>query len=89
MAFQVRAFEPTPNPNALKVVLDRSPTETPKSYRDAAAAAGDPLASALFAIPGVSNVLLHEGWLTVGKDAGAEWKALRPRIERVLREAQG
>lgn len=88
MAFKVLAFEATPNPNALKVVLDRSPGDAPRSYREADAAKGDALAEALFAIPGVSNVLIHDGWLTVGKTPEAQWKALRPRIERVLREAQ-
>src|SRR5438128_1453945 len=67
MPYTVQEFQPTPNPNALKCVLDRPLPEPIRSFRSAAEAAGDPLGSALFAVPGVTAVLLSGGWLTVNK----------------------
>ncbi len=87
MSFKVVAFEPTPNPNALKVVLDRPPDVFPRSYRSADAAADDPLGSALMAIPGVHNILIHDGWIAVGKSADLPWPPIKSAIKRVLADA--
>jgi hypothetical protein len=83
-------FQETPNPHALKCVVEPWPAgfafEHPtRSYRSAAEAAGDPLASKLLAIPGVGNVLVREGWFTIGREAGAAWKTIRPAVEQVVR----
>lgn len=74
-------FEPTPNPNAIKCVVDPAsidlgpadPDLGIRSYfnADAARDADDPLAHALFAIPGVANLLIHTAFITVGKSPGA------------------
>lgn len=48
-------------------------------------AAGSPLAERLFAFPGVAHVLVAENVVTVGKDAGASWSALKPGIGTVIR----
>jgi hypothetical protein len=80
-------FQDTPNPNAVKCLLDRRIAEKPRSYTGAAAAAGDPVASALFALGGVTHVLIHPEWVTVCKTPDTPWKPLRAAIERVLREA--
>lgn len=87
MPYKVVKFQETPNPNAIKCVLDRSPTDTPRSYFNAAAAESDPLAAALFRIPGVTNVLINDGWITVSKDAKEPWRPLQNAVERVLGEA--
>lgn len=83
-------FLETPNPNALKCVVTPWPSgfgfEHPtRSYRTPEEAAGDPLASQLMAIPGVSNVLVREGWFTVGRETKTAWKTIRPAVERVVR----
>lgn len=88
MSYKVTRFQDTPNPNALKCVLDRSPSATPRSYFTAAEAKDDPLGSKLFAIRGVTNVLINDGWITVCKAADAPWKPIRSAIERVLGEAE-
>ncbi|MCA9298599.1 MAG: NifU N-terminal domain-containing protein [Phycisphaerales bacterium] len=87
MSFVVTSFESTPNPNAIKVVLDRSPTDVPRSYFRADQASEDALASALFEIDGVTNVLIHLGWITVGRDPRRDWASIKAGIERVLRHA--
>ena len=84
-------FQDTPNPNALKCVvkggrLGSAPGDPPRSFRDASEAAADPLAAALFAVPGVVNVLLHDTWATVNKAPEAAWKSVRPGVERALKQ---
>ena len=48
-------------------------------------AAGSPLAERLFAFPGVAHVLVAENVVTVGKDSGTSWSALKPGIGTVIR----
>lgn len=87
MPYTVREFQETPNPNAVKCILDRRVVEKTRSYFKAADAAGDAIAAALFAIPGVTNVLMNGDWVTVSKAAGAEWKGIKKAVERVMHEA--
>lgn len=97
MPLIVKEYQSTPNPNALKCVVDRPIAPPPggsgalRSYSSPAAAASDPLAAALFAIPGVRNVLIHAppkdaGWISINKATDAEWRTLKPAIERVLQD---
>jgi hypothetical protein len=88
MPYLVKAFQPTPNPNALKCILDRRIAERPRSYFNPADAAADPIGSRLFAIAGVTNILMNGDWLTVSKSAAADWPTIKTGVERVLREAQ-
>jgi hypothetical protein len=89
MPYTVRAFQPTPNPNALKCTIDRAITRSPRSYFTAAeaAAASDALAQALFAIPHITNLLINADWITVSKSPEADWKPIRAAVEKALREA--
>lgn len=88
--YNVREFQETPNPAALKCVLDRpvdplGEGHAPiRSYRTPEAAAHDPLASRLFAVTGVANVLIADTWVTVGKADSAAWKTLKPAIVKAL-----
>lgn len=86
MPYRVVEFRETPNPNALKCILDASPRPTPLSVRSAEQAQSDPIAKALFAIPGVNNLLIHDGWITVGKAQDAKWPAIKSAVERTLRD---
>lgn len=87
MPYIVTQFEPTPNPAAVKCLLDRSVCERPRSFLDAAAAAGDPIASALFTLPEVRNILMSGDWITVNTMPGSDWRKLKPAIRRILSEA--
>lgn len=86
MAFRVRAVEPTPNPNAMKFVLDRAVSEQPVSFLIAEVAGDHPLASSLFAIPGVSSLLLLNDFITINKTPDARWPDITKRVRKVLAE---
>ena len=81
-------IEDTPNPNAKKFIL-REPLTwgTARSYENADQAKDDPLASALFAIPNVTNVFYVDRWLTVTQDGGADWRALSRLVAEPIRAA--
>lgn len=91
MASKVVRFDATPNPNALKCVLDAPVGDSVRSYfrAEEASAAGDTLAMALFALPGVTSVLIHTDWLTVCKSPDAAWGAIKEGVRRALAQAGG
>ena len=73
--------ESTPNPATLKFlpgqdVLGKGTADFP----DAASAASSPLAQAIFAAPGVTAVFLGADFVTVTKDAGADWSHVKPSV---------
>ncbi|MBC8107328.1 MAG: NifU N-terminal domain-containing protein [Anaerolineae bacterium] len=82
--FRVTETQPTPNPNALKFVLDRAISENPVSFFTAASANGHPLATRLFAIPGVTTLLLLNDFVTVNKSPEKAWGEITPQVKKVL-----
>ena len=77
---------PTPNPNSMKLTLDRKVVESgSRSYVSRGRAEGDPLATALFAIPGVANVFMLNDFITVTKDSMTEWESILPAAEAAIR----
>ena len=94
MAYRITRFDSTPNPNALKCVLDRAvigPDEAPRSYRTAQAAAEDPIARALFGIDpvgSVTSVLMNADWITINKAPDADWKRVKEAARAVLSQAE-
>lgn len=89
MPYTITQFQVTPNPHALKCVLDRRIAPSGRSYRsreEAPDPAADPLGAALFAIPGVTGVLIQPDWFTISKSPDAEWSAIRREAQRALRE---
>jgi Fe-S cluster biogenesis protein NfuA len=85
---KIADIEPTPNPNALKFIL-REPLSWGISYSfdNAEKAQSDPLASALFAIPHVTNVFYVDRWLTVTQDGSADWEDLQREVAVPIRAA--
>jgi len=77
-------FEETPNPNALKCVCDETLATAPRSYRTLESAAGDALASALFAIPGIVGVFVCQDFVTVNKAPDADWRAIRKAAKKAI-----
>jgi hypothetical protein len=84
VAFCVRDVEPTPNPNALKFILDRTISDRPTSFFNAASAQDHPIALKLFAIPGVSSLLFLGDFVTVNKSPEAPWAEIKKRVKQVL-----
>ena len=79
----------TPNPNAAKFTLDRALVEgsASRSYFDAQAAAGDPLARRLFGLEGVVSLLIADNFITVTKAPPVSWDDMIPRVEAAIRES--
>ena len=87
MPWTVVAFETTPNPNAIKCVLDRPIAALPRAYRGAGEAADDEIARSLFAIEGVTNLLMLHDFVTIGKAPDAQWPAIKRAVKRAMRKA--
>lgn len=83
MPISITRIETTPNPNARKLIVDPAPGSI-RSYFTASDANDDPIASALFAIPQITNVLIHTQFISVCFKPGANWKTLSKSIERAL-----
>ncbi len=93
MPVRIVEFQTTPNPSALRCVLDAPVVTAPLSVRSRPAPgtpllAEHPLAAAIMAIPGVHGLLLHPLWLTITKDPSTPWAAVKPALARVLAAAQ-
>jgi hypothetical protein len=87
MPFRVISVEPTPNPNAMKFVLDRDCSAGTISFLNQDQAAGHPLAERLFAIRGVTSLLFLGDFITVNKSPNAGWHSIKPAVEQVLASA--
>lgn len=89
MPYRVTDFESTPNPNAIKCNVTPSPADTPRSYfnADAATEADDALAISLFAIDGVTSLLIHTSFITVNKQPDAKWGPIRKAVSKAVKDA--
>lgn len=73
--------ETTPNPATLKFLPGRDVlAEGSANFRDAEQAKDSPLATRLFAIPGVEGVYLGADFITVTKAMARDWTELKPAI---------
>jgi hypothetical protein len=79
-------FQATPNPNAGKFVVGRNVVEgkSSRSFYTAEQAAADPVALALFELDGVASIFMVEDFVTVTKDADADWSDLIPLVTTTL-----
>lgn len=79
--------EGTPNPATLKFLPGRDVMGTGTAdFAGPDLATRSPLATELFALPGVARVFLGGDFVTVTKNDLADWQALRPQILGVLME---
>lgn len=80
-------IEPTPNPDALKFIVQKPLLKMgTRSFKDFASAVGDPLASAVFALGKVTSVFYMDRFVTVNKESGAEWSDLIDPICETVEE---
>ncbi len=87
MRFSILEQLPTPNPNAMKFVLDRSISDQPMSFLNATAADQHPLAKRLFDIHGVTSVLLLGDFVTINKSPEAKWPDIKKNVKHALAAA--
>ncbi len=79
--------EGTPNPATLKFLPGRDVMgEGTADFAGPDLAARSPLATALFALPGVARVFLGSDFVTVTKNDLTEWQSLRPQVLGAIME---
>ena len=76
---------PSPNPNALRFGLDITLPDT-LSFNDAAAAAENPFAKAVFEAPGVASIFGVNDFVTVTRQAGADWEPIIAAVQQAAAE---
>jgi len=79
-------IQSTPNPNALKFVLN-TPVKTAGNwtYKSAGECAANPLAGAVFALdPQIKEVYFFDNYITVTQDGSVNWDALEERIRKTI-----
>jgi hypothetical protein len=84
MSYQVREVQSTPNPNAVKLVLDRVISPVAQSFRSGSDTGGNEVAGLLLALKGVVAVLLLNDFVTINKSPEARWTDITRRAKRIL-----
>jgi hypothetical protein len=84
MGFTVTEIQPTPNPNALKFLLNGEISDRPISFLTPTEGNDHPLAIQLFQIEGVTGVLLLGDFVTVNKRPSAKWPEITERVREIL-----
>ena len=87
MAVEV-SVSTTPNENAMKYTLNCNSIESGhKTYTNAEVAEDSPVAKALFAIDGVSQVFLMADFISVTKKPEASWSNLEASILETIKSS--
>jgi len=79
--------EPQMDPNTCRFIVDRRLYDGLYSCRSKEMAQGSPLLEALFAVPGVSEVLVSGNVLTVAKTGPDDWAAMGKNVGGAIRQA--
>ena len=82
---KIKEFQPTPNPNALKLVMDERIATAPRSYLKPAEAGDDSLAKSLFAVPGVTGLLFLDDFITINKSSESRWPDIKKAATAILK----
>ena len=87
MAVEV-SISTTPNENAMKYTLNCNAIESGhKTYANAEAAEDSPVAKALFAINGITQVFLMADFISVTKKPEANWSNLETPVLDAIKSA--
>lgn len=83
-------ISPTPNPNSLKCTLRQGAfiPEGMESFNSAEEAAGHALGERLFRIGGIINVFITPGFLTITKNANADWGDILPNVKQAVEDTR-
>jgi Fe-S cluster biogenesis protein NfuA len=78
-------IQSTPNPNALKFVLNITvKTEGKIGYKSAAECEDNPLAKALFEINHLSEVYFFDNYITVTQDGSGDWDEIENKVQSTI-----
>lgn len=81
------SLEFTPNPNTLKYVVNRTLLEKgAANFPNTVAAERSPLAKRLFAVTGVSGVMIGKNFITVTKGDEGDWEGLNRGVTDILKD---
>jgi Fe-S cluster biogenesis protein NfuA len=77
----------TPNPNALKFILN-IPVKTAGKvmYKNAQQCAHNPMAAALFTVPNITEVYFYDNYVTVTQDGQVAWEQIDQQIRKIILE---
>ena len=79
--------QPTPNPNALKFIMnERVIKEGTITFKSGDEASDIPLVQALFALTHIHEIFLNENYITVTQDGQADWDELENSVQTVILE---
>ena len=80
-------IQSTPNPNALKFVLNVPvKTEGKVTYKNAEQCQDNPLAAALFTVSNISEVYFFDNYITVTQDGTLDWDMIEDQIKKIVLE---
>lgn len=80
-------IQSTPNPNALKFVVNTPvKTEGKATFKSASDSTAVPVAQALFSIPHVHEVYFFDNYITVTQDGNGDWDAMEQEIQKIILE---
>ena len=81
------SVQSTPNPNALKFIVNRPvKTEGKIGYKSAEECHTNPLAGHLFGIPNISEVYFFDNVITVTQDGNGDWDAIEEKVKSIILE---
>ena len=80
-------IQSTPNPNALKFVLNVPVKNQGKvTYKNAGQCQHNPMAAALFTIPNITEVYFFDNYVTVTQDGNVDWDQIEEQIKKIILE---
>jgi NFU1 iron-sulfur cluster scaffold homolog, mitochondrial len=78
-------IQPTPNPNALKFILDKDvKSEGKVSFKTPQECKEVPLAAALFDLRGVDQIHFFQNVITISKFSFEDWDSLEPAVQTCI-----
>ena len=78
-------IQSTPNPNALKFVLNMPvKNEGKMTYKNVEQCKDNPLAAAIFTVANVSEVYFFDNYITVTQDGNTDWDAIEDQIKNLI-----
>jgi len=78
-------IQSTPNPNALKFVVNVPvKSEGNYTYKSAAECENNPLARAIFAVKNIAEVYFFDNYITVTQTGSGDWDALEEEIKKII-----
>jgi len=80
-------IQSTPNPNALKFVLNMPvKTDGKMTYKNVEQCQHNPLAAALFTVSNITEVYFFDNYITITQDGTVDWDSIEDQIKKIILE---